>query len=45
MKNLSNKELMEFNGGSTFPIWWLEPLADYFFGEPKEEVGSCIGNH
>ncbi|WP_158597808.1 hypothetical protein [Aquimarina sp. AD10] len=38
MKNLSNKELLETNGGSPFPIpTWLQPLADYFFGVPKEE--------
>ncbi|WP_165583332.1 hypothetical protein [Aquimarina atlantica] len=38
MKNLSNKEALETNGGSAFPIpSWLQPLADYFFGVPKEE--------
>ncbi len=38
MKKLNNKELLETNGGSPFPIpTWLQPLADYLLGIPKEE--------
>lgn len=45
MKDLSNKELLEINGGSPFPIpTWLQPLADYFFGVPKEEKENFSNN-